>query len=238
MKRMEILGIAARVGLTVCLVVTAPAQSSGQPLATGVTVLPDGTTQFTIHNSTSVALTAYVVETTTTTASESAGSFGWFRDSMQSDVRPVDVASDANLIVARPNQHPQVTFRAALFQDGSVFGDSGWVLRLQNRRTYAARALASALADTSALAPAATSLVDLGQKLKVREQAAIAALQTGSTTAEAINRNDQAEMLKTYYTAVELDVTRGCSTTVTDCVSHLNAIVGQRYAQLLQVPTN
>jgi hypothetical protein len=238
MKRIEILGTAARVGLTVCLVVTALAQSAGQPLTTAVTVLADGRTQLTIHNSSGVWMTAYATETTD---SEHKRSATWFQDSMLAGgVTTTAPGSDFNIIVAQPNEHPLVTFHAALFQDGSTFGDSDWVQRLQNRRLYAAQAFALALADLSALAPSATSPADLAQRLKDQGQARVSALPAASTTAQAIDKNDRVLMLTTRYPVVESAVTGGmCSYTssMADCASKVNAWMQQRYVQLLQVAT-
>jgi hypothetical protein len=232
------------------------AQSSPRAVTAITTVLADGRTQLTLHNGSSLSLTAYAVESQE--SNTGANHFVEFIEdsTLASRFAPVSPGSDYSIIVARPNDHPVVTFYAALFQDGSAFGDGAWIKRLENRRLYAAQALASALADLRALAPAATSPRDLAEKLSAQEQTHISAFRAAgrgsaapaqgtSSPIPGIDVSDRVEMFKTRYPIVLSSVTGGrCDgiASMIDCATAVNEAVRsspqvQGYAQLIP-PTN
>lgn len=227
MKRKLIVGAGVGMCLAGYLVATAVGQSGAQPVTAIVSTLPDGRMQLTIHNISSVAITAYAVQATEAISRGQRGTT-WLPDStLARNIAPISAGKDYTMIVAQPGEHPDVAFRGALFQDGSSFGDAAWVQRLKNRRTYSQQALTAALCDLNALAPLATTPADLASRLNSQKQARISALPAAPSADQAYDRNDQAQMFSMLYPTVMSRITGGLCSDTTSMVECARAVSSQ-----------
>jgi len=192
--------------------VSALAQTLQQPVTTTTVVLNDGRTQLTIHNRSSVPMTAYAVDAVEPFARGTQHQ-NWINDStLARSLAPISPGSDVSLIVAQAGDHPLVTFHAALFQDGSIYGETDWIQRLQNRRAYMTQALALAISDMQALAPTAESPADLAAKLDKQQQARIDLLPKATNRAVNLDNWDHVQAFRAKYPVVRSTVTNGlCS---------------------------
>jgi hypothetical protein len=84
-----------------------------------------------------------------------------FRDSALTPVKPVPPGQQVSMSCGGSNATDrECTFRAALFADGSIYGDPIWGQRIMSRRKYAALVLGDEIQDLLAVAqPASTDEV-------------------------------------------------------------------------------
>jgi hypothetical protein len=224
MNRVKIFGTIVGISLILYLVSIAMAQSLKEPVAAITTVLPDGRTQITIHNGSNVLLTAFAIDATQITT-RGRERHSWLPDStLAKGVTPIPPGGDFSIVVARASEHPTVKFRAALFQDGSSFGESVWIQRLKNSRRYSTAAVAAALADMRALAPSSATPADLAKKLDQQKQMRIAGLPKGNTDAIAMDRIDWIHAYRSRYMTIESMITGGRCRDLASTLACANAV--------------
>jgi len=181
-----------------CLVVSAVAQSLRPSVTAVATVLPDGRTQLAIHNDSAVSITAYVVD-----SAEGKSAVTRFSDSkLSTSAAPIAAGGETTFIVAQKGHSPVVTFRGALFSDGSTFGDEAWIQRLKNRRDYSVQAQEYAISDLKALASSAPDPAGLAAALATQVQARIAMLPKATSSVQSHDNFDHVLMFRTQYRLV------------------------------------
>jgi hypothetical protein len=178
-----LVSLAAIIVCSVCVYTAVRAYGqAGQALVT-ITIQPldDNRAQGALHNWANSAVTAYAY-TTSSVAHPTImpASITQHDTAIEPGVGRIFPGQDLTVMLGRflPPDTPNATFRAALFQDGSAYGDPVWVTSLRNRRTYYAQSLATAASDLSALAQKAPDPQSLFAQLKQQMQARMAAVPT------------------------------------------------------------
>jgi len=117
-----------------------PVEVSMTPDAKGFVVLK-------VHNLASSPLTGYVYTTIFDAPSSDGTSrritgVGFQDAATQPRVKPIPPGGSDEYTVRNPKPH--VTFQAAVFADGTSFGDAAWVHRILHRRAFAAKNIEAA----------------------------------------------------------------------------------------------
>jgi hypothetical protein len=125
-------------------------------------ILPDGRRELVVSNHTTRTVTAWALQYTYRVGSGPERVYDGFHDSaLFGSQKPIGPGAHATAAVGplsldRPVSVRNVVFHAAVFADGSTFGDPVWVARIQRRRMSVMEALDAELATLIALAPRAT----------------------------------------------------------------------------------
>ena len=146
--------------------------SASAQLSTAVNELGDGRSQVTITSTSGVPLEAFVA--TWITPEPSGGhTASTYNDALfHFGVNRVPPGAPTTFIVGSADTQIQV--QAAIFQDGSTYGDPQWIEGLRKRRVYYLQALDAFLDELHAASPT-TSQVGLVQQLSETRDRLIAA---------------------------------------------------------------
>ncbi len=148
-----------------------PAYGQRQPVVPLVTTQNDGTTQLVLHNYGLSAITAYAYSATFWNGTHRGGVDAFVDSKILISASPIPPNGEISVKVGNPQEAGfQCQFEAALFADGSGYGDPVWINRIKNRRQYLLTALAAASTD---LASPSTSVGDLIAKLTTSKNAQI-----------------------------------------------------------------
>jgi hypothetical protein len=157
--------------------------SASAQLSTAVNELGDGRSQVTITSTSGVPLEAFVATWITPEPSGGHRTALTYNDALfQFGVKRVPPGVPIPFIVGGADTQIQV--QAAIFQDGSTYGDPQWIEGLRKRRVYYLQALDAFLAELRAASPT-TSQVGLVQQLSETRDRLIAA--TKNTTIQSPN---------------------------------------------------
>jgi hypothetical protein len=125
-------------------------------------ILPDGRRNLVVFNHTTKTITAWACQYTSRVGLGPEVVDDGFHDSVLfGNQKPIGPGAQATVAVGplsldEPVFVRSVVFHAAVFADGSTFGDPVWAARIQRRRMSAMEALDAELATLIALAPRAT----------------------------------------------------------------------------------
>jgi hypothetical protein len=127
-------------------------RSQPAPLVVDIGPTANGRLQLTLTNHAKAPITAYVYTTTFQAAGARAVEGEFFRDSaFQAAERPIQPNQQViRLVDAAGQTNVQCQFRAALFADGTAFGDASWAQRILLQRAYTAQALQWVRSDLTA----------------------------------------------------------------------------------------